>query len=270
MPYVNTPKGIQLYYESYGKGKPIIFIHPPLMGHVVFRYQKVLSEHAQVILYDQRGHGKSGYQPSLSLDQVIPDHVDDLRALIQGLHLNQPILVGYSSAGLIALAYALSFTDETGGLILSGGFPCVASQILFMEFQVGIFMMKTNGQNILSNLLAKSHKITKEDKRTLYQYGRKANAHAVLDLYKAGLKADYSKQLPQLNQLPMWILYGTRDKFISKHKKYFDPLIKTEIIYIDKAFHQIPMHQYEQFNQVIQRFLSMIDQKVEKKYPEHG
>jgi pimeloyl-ACP methyl ester carboxylesterase len=263
MPYINTKKDIYLYYEKYGKGRPIIFIHPPLMGHVVFHYQKTLSEHAQVILYDQRGHGRSGYHPSRSLEHVIPDHVADLRALVQELHLNHPILVSYSSGGLLALAYALTFPNELGGMILSGGFPCVRSAILFMEYQIGVLMMKASGgPKALSNILANAHKVTQQDKRMLNIYCQKANVHAVLDLYKAGLKADFSAQMPQLDQLPMWIVYGTRDKFISKHKKYFDLLAKTEIIFIDKAFHQIPTHQHEQFNHVIRRFLSDMNQRV--------
>ncbi|MCQ2011108.1 alpha/beta hydrolase [Sporolactobacillus sp. STSJ-5] len=263
MPYINTTKDICLYYEKSGKGRPIIFIHPPLMGHVVFHYQKILSEHAQIILYDQRGHGRSSYQPSRSLERVIPDHVADLRTLIQELQLKQPILSSYSSGGLIALSYALTFPNEVGGMILSGGFPCVGSAMLFMEYQLGVLIMKASGgQKALSNLLANAHKMTQEDKKMFYTYCKKANVHAVLDLYKAGLKTDFSAQLKQLDLLPMWIVYGTRDKFISKHKKYFDFLTKTEIIFIDKAFHQIPTHQHEQFNQVIQRFLLDMNQKA--------
>ncbi|MFC6386337.1 alpha/beta fold hydrolase [Sporolactobacillus kofuensis] len=265
MPYVNTPKGIQLYYESYGTGRPVIFIHPPLMGHVVFRYQEALSDHVQVILYDQRGHGRSGYQPSHSLEHVIPDHVDDLRALIQELDLKRPVLVGYSSGGLIALAYALAFTNELGGVVLSGGFPRVDSSILFMEFQVGILIMKAQGINLLSRLLAKAHKVTSEDEIVLRMYGKKANMHAVSDLYKAGFRADYSSKLPQLDQLPMRIIYGTRDKFINKHKKYFDTLTHTKIIFIEKAFHQLPTHQHEAFNRIIKQFLPEIDQYTMKR-----
>jgi pimeloyl-ACP methyl ester carboxylesterase len=263
MPYINTTKDICLYYEKYGKGRPIIFIHPPLMGHAVFRYQKILSEHAQVILYDQRGHGRSSYHPSGSLEQVISDHVADLRVLIQELHLNQPILVSYSSGGFLAISYALKFPNEIGGMILSGGYPCVRSAILFVEYQLGILMMKTSGgQKTLSNILANAHKLTEEDKRMLSIYCQKANGHAVLDLYKAGLETDLSAQMPQLDQLPIWGVYGTRDKFIAKHKKYFDFLDKTEIIFIDKAFHQLPTHQHEQFNYVIRRFLSDMNQRA--------
>ena len=48
-----------MFYEEYGEGIPIIFIHPPGMGRKVFVYQQHLANHMRVILPDLSGHGES-------------------------------------------------------------------------------------------------------------------------------------------------------------------------------------------------------------------
>ncbi|GGL48671.1 alpha/beta fold hydrolase [Sporolactobacillus putidus] len=258
MPYIDTPKGVRLYYETYGQGRPIVFIHPPLTGHVIFKYQKKLDKNFQIILYDLRGHGKSGYLPSQSEDRVFPDHLDDLKALIEGLKLENPVVAGYSAGGQLALSYALAYTERVSALVLSGGYPAIDSQLLAWEYQIGIILIRTKKKNVLSNILAKSHKVTEADIKMLYTYAMKANDDAVLDLYVTGKRYNAVEQLPRLNRLPTLILYGTRDKFISKHKKYFEILTKTKIIFIDRAFHQLPTHQHEEFNQALTQFLKEI------------
>ena len=59
MPFVEIDTNQYLYYEEYGQGIPIIFIHPPGMGNKVFHYQYDLSKHMRVIFPDLSGHGRS-------------------------------------------------------------------------------------------------------------------------------------------------------------------------------------------------------------------
>lgn len=270
MAYIVTPQGIKLYFEKCGVGRPIIFIHPPLMGHVVFHYQKELSQKFQVILYDLRGHGRSGYRSSGSLHTVIEDHVSDLRALIEELRLDHPVIVGYSNGGLLALSYVLKYSEEISGLILSGGYPLIDSWLLAGEYQIGIWMMRMKQKKALSTLLAKSHKVLKEDHEYLFMYAMKANADAVLDLYLSGLRFNVVDCLSKLNQTALLVMYGTRDKFVSKHKKYFETLPGAEIVFIDKAFHQLPTHHYKVFNQVIEQFLMRTFKKNSAELPDGG
>ncbi|WP_449619877.1 alpha/beta fold hydrolase [Robertmurraya sp. Marseille-Q9965] len=58
MPVFNFEE-TQLYFEDYGTGIPIVFIHPPAMGRRVFHFQFQLSDRYQVIFPDLTGHGDS-------------------------------------------------------------------------------------------------------------------------------------------------------------------------------------------------------------------
>ncbi|RYM06315.1 alpha/beta hydrolase [Sporolactobacillus sp. THM7-7] len=258
MPYIETSSGIRLYYESYGQGRPVIFVHPPLTGLAVFKYQKALSEHYRVILYDLRGHGKSGYLPSTGADRVVADHLDDLSALMDGLQLKKPILAGYSNGGILALAYTLKHKKKVGGLILSGGYPKVDSPLLAAEYKIGVMMMYFRQKRLLSVFLSRMQKVTQADQKLLSDWAMKTNTQAALDLYRSGLRFDAVNRLHELNDMPILILYGTWDKFINKHRKYFEKLQNAEIVYINKAFHQLPTHHHDIFNQVIIKFLTAL------------
>lgn len=76
-----------------------------------------LAEERRVILYDQRGCGRS--EP---LDEnascTLSDNVADLEALRRGLSLESMDLMGHSWGGLLALAYAVELEEAVRKLVL--------------------------------------------------------------------------------------------------------------------------------------------------------
>lgn len=256
MPHFELPDKVKIYYERHGKGMPIVFIHPPLMGHVVFTYQKELIEKYEVIFYDCRGHGKSTNSEQNNTIGIIQTHIDDLNMLINYLNIKAPIIVGYSNGGVLALSYALKYRDNIAALILSGGYPKVESWLLARIYNLGILLMQLKKKNLLSRFLAKSHKVTDEDQENLYTYGMRADTETVKDLYISGRHFDVVNKLHALNDLPILVIYGTKEFYTSKHKKYFAPLQKTEIVFIDGGKHQLPMRWHNEFNSIILQFLS--------------
>ncbi|TCP23017.1 pimeloyl-ACP methyl ester carboxylesterase [Scopulibacillus darangshiensis] len=248
-----TNSGVKLFYEKSGEGRPIIFVHPPLMGHVVFRYQQELSRGHQVIFYDCRGHGQSTYNKP---EDVIETHVADLRELILHLKLEKPIVAGYSNGGEIALSYALAYPNDIGALILSGGYPKVSTWVLQQEYNAGIWLMKRDMKGFLSGVLAKTHKVTESDERLLYDYMLKARTEAVLELYEAGKAFDVLADLAKIKELPTLVLYGTKSNYINKYCKIFEAhLPKAQIAFIDGGTHQLPTRYHKPFNSVITEFL---------------
>jgi non-heme chloroperoxidase len=103
MPYFKTnsttkTNAINIYYQEYGAGKPVIFIHGWPLNHEMWEYQfNDLPNHKiRCIAYDRRGFGKSdrpfeGYNYNT--------FADDLNELIIQLNLTQIVLVGFSMGG---------------------------------------------------------------------------------------------------------------------------------------------------------------------------
>jgi proline iminopeptidase len=75
-----------------------------------------LAAHAQVILFDQRGGGRSdpGERDGWTVDQW----ADDVAAFCHALGVEHPIVFGFSGGTLIALRYAARHPDRPAALIL--------------------------------------------------------------------------------------------------------------------------------------------------------
>lgn len=76
-----------------------------------------LGEHAQLIYYDQRGHGRSDHADESTWN--LTRWATDLRDLCDALGITKPVVLGSSFGGFVVAAYAALFPDHPGGVILS-------------------------------------------------------------------------------------------------------------------------------------------------------
>ena len=89
---------VNIFYQEYGKGKPVVFIHGWPLNHEMWEYQlaELPKHNLRCITYDRRGFGKSdrtwgGYD----YDTLAAD----LNDLITQLNLSSVTLVGFSMGG---------------------------------------------------------------------------------------------------------------------------------------------------------------------------
>ena len=76
-----------------------------------------LGDHAQLIYYDQRGHGRSDMADESTWN--LTTWATDLRDLCDALGVDRPVVLGSSFGGFVAAAYAGLFPDHPGGVILA-------------------------------------------------------------------------------------------------------------------------------------------------------
>lgn len=97
---------------------PLVFIHGAGDSARAWREQAAhFGARAHAI--DLPGHGER--PDSLPELVSVADYAQVVRAIIRDeLHLEQPIIVGHSLGGLIALQMGLDFSPELGGLVLIG------------------------------------------------------------------------------------------------------------------------------------------------------
>ena len=111
----------KIHYQILGKGNPrkIVFLHGLAMDNLsswFFTFANPVAQHAEVLLYDMRGHGKSGRPKS---GYTINDLVNELDALLTHVGYDEPVyLAGNSFGGLVALNFAQQMPQRTAGLLL--------------------------------------------------------------------------------------------------------------------------------------------------------
>ena len=108
---------INLNYEVYGYGKPIILLHGNGETHNIFdKLIYKLEKEYTVYAVDSRCHGKSEYTKLISYDLMAEDVIE----FIKKLNIKTPILYGFSDGGIIGLLIAIKEPQLLSNLIISG------------------------------------------------------------------------------------------------------------------------------------------------------
>lgn len=261
MPYAAIGDNLSLYYHVKGEGLPIVFIHPFVMGHNVFKHQESLAENYKTIFFDLTGHGQSskGTTP-LSIEIL----AEDLMKLLDQIGIKKAVLCGYSYGGLVAQEFALTYPERTVALILSGGFSEVSSLTPKIFIKSVMALAKIRQIGLAAKLQAKLNKCFPEDEKEIYEYARKSDATRSYEFCKAGLHYKSTNALHRLN-MPILLVYGSLEKPMHRYRIPFQQSApQTEVVYIQHGTHQLPPRSFSAFNAVVDRFLQPINERYKQ------
>lgn len=117
MPNVKLPTGVDLYYESHGRGEPLILVPSTAYSGEVWKpSQMPLASSLNLVLHDPRGCGRSvAVQVVYTIEQMALDIV----ALMDHLEIPAAHLLGHSMGGRIALSLAQNFPGRVKSLIMA-------------------------------------------------------------------------------------------------------------------------------------------------------
>lgn len=111
-------RGINIYTEQYGNGKPLLLIHGNA-GSIksMAKIIPFFSKKYKVIAIDSRAHGKSiDLADSLSFEMM----ADDNAALLEKMHLDSAYVIGWSDGGIVALVLAMRHPNKVIKLASTG------------------------------------------------------------------------------------------------------------------------------------------------------
>jgi pimeloyl-ACP methyl ester carboxylesterase len=109
---------IKMYYETYGKGEPLLFLHGGTAFIESYMFQiPFFSKNYFVIAVDSRAHSRTtdSEQP-LSYSLM----ASDMLGLLDCLNIKKTNLVGWSDGGIIGLELAIKHPDFINKLVLIG------------------------------------------------------------------------------------------------------------------------------------------------------
>ena len=112
--------GLKLYYEVYGKGKPILLLHGSFMNipmnwaHAI----PLLARSRQVIVAEMQGHGRTRDVPREFSYEAM---ADDVSGLLGHLKIESADVLGYSMGGGIAFQVAIRHPEQVRRLVILSG-----------------------------------------------------------------------------------------------------------------------------------------------------
>lgn len=114
--------GVDIYYEYHSSSRDgvptILFSHGYSATSQMWRGQvKALSDHANVIVWDMRGHGESDSPEDQSLYSEAHT-VQDMAAILDACESDRAIIAGLSLGGYMSLAFNLEFPARVESLML--------------------------------------------------------------------------------------------------------------------------------------------------------
>jgi 3-oxoadipate enol-lactonase len=145
MPYVER-NGVKVYYESFGQGAPLVFLHPITTNRYIWANQLfAFGIDHRVILIDHRGHGISD-KPAHGY--AISEMAADVVAILDDAGVDKAVLVGNSLGGMIAIQTNLDAPDRiianlilSSGTNLAAGVPPGAGQAFVDNFEATLDAM---------------------------------------------------------------------------------------------------------------------------------
>lgn len=112
--------GLKMYYEVYGKGKPIVLLHGSYMNiplnwsHII----PLLAKDRKVIVAEMQGHGRTrDISRKLSYEAM----ADDVSGLLRHLKTDSADILGYSMGGGIAFQLAVRHPGQVRRLVVLSG-----------------------------------------------------------------------------------------------------------------------------------------------------
>ena len=109
--------GVRLWYETSGKGRPLVQIHGSGLGHTNFAaFTPEISKRYKVIDYDMRGFGSSDKPAGPSSIEV---WADDLKGLLEVLGVRRAHVHATSLGAFVGVVFVTKYPEMADSLVLS-------------------------------------------------------------------------------------------------------------------------------------------------------
>jgi len=257
MPEITLPD-INLHYESYGEGEPVLFIHG--LGSSVRDWEYQVNEFSkdwQVVVFDVRGHGQSEKPPG---PYTIPLFARDTAELVRSLGLAPVHVVGISMGGMIGLQLVIDRPDLIKSLVVINSGSELVIKSVKDQLQVWqrlliprVFGMRKMGVILGERLFPKPEHA--EIKQIFIDRWAENDVRSYMESFKALVGWSVTDRLKEIES-PVLVVAADEDYTPVASKEAYVRLIKLgELVVIKDSRHPTPVDQPEAFNQVLREFL---------------
>jgi pimeloyl-ACP methyl ester carboxylesterase len=271
MSYFTVTDGCKLYYEEYGTGENLIFIHGWSCNSKFFKKQvEHFSKKYHVIVYDLRGHGLSDGEGDVTERNMTLTHfAEDLHELIEGLRLDKVNLVGWSMGTSILLAYVRKFGCQYVNKLCM--IDMTPKFFIDEEWRIGSYTHENN-LSFLALIAADWDTATRFFVPSIFAEGFPADSelfkwtigevkknipHVMAYMWIAMASEDFRPVLKEITA-PTLLTYGGNGLlFCKEHGEYMAENIKNnKLVFFPGCGHALFMEDVDRFNAELEVFLA--------------
>lgn len=118
MPYITSQDEKKIWYDVTGEGDPLVLIGGSSLVHRQWDFMvPILRDHFKIILYDQRGAGRSDRSPE---GITVQQWADDLKMILDHLGIPKTHILGTSNGSFIVVRFAAAYPSRTGAIVHYG------------------------------------------------------------------------------------------------------------------------------------------------------
>lgn len=274
MPFItneNTEEIVDIFYEDYGEGQPVILIHGWPLSRKSWEHQvwKIVEAGYRCISYDRRGFGISSF-PWNGYDYS--SLASDLNEIITQLELEDAIIVGFSMGGGEVVRYCTDYGTEkiAKAALISSIIPLVKQKddnptgvpekdllgikdalendrVGFLkEFSKGFYNYEENKDKISQAQLDYDFIVASH-----------ASPRGTIEAAKAWMHTDFRDELKNV-EVPTLIIHGDADNTVpieTSAKQAAKGIVNNTFHIIKDAPHGLNITHKEELNNLLIKFL---------------
>jgi pimeloyl-ACP methyl ester carboxylesterase len=251
MPFISI-NGLKTFYESKGKGKPLILIHGAGGSSGYWDIQlSELSKKLRVIAIDLPGHGKS---ECLKEKVTIERYSEHVAGMLKQGQLDEATVVGHSMGGLVVQQLVLKHPELVKKIVIvdsaakfpgQSGLPDLIRshpEVLGTQFLSYFFSPETISKGKLASMIP-----------LLKSSG--FNINVMADDFEAVAAVDLRERLREI-AVPTLIIVGSDDfGLLSASRLLHEKIRSSKLEIIPRAGHMVMIEQPDEFNKALLMFV---------------
>jgi pimeloyl-ACP methyl ester carboxylesterase len=201
---------MKLFFRKYGEGRPVIILHGIFgISDNWVTIGRRLAEKFEVYIPDQRNHGQSPHSSTFNYFAL----VDDLFELINDHQLINPVLIGHSMGGKVAMKFSLENPAKVDKLIVVDisprSYPARQEHMTILDAMRSVDFDQVETREEVEEIIAekvKSERIRMFIMKNLYRIGKnrmawRLNVEAIyenIEYVFEGIDSPYTYDKPVL------------------------------------------------------------------------
>jgi 3-oxoadipate enol-lactonase len=252
--YHAAVNGVNLCYERFGSGAPLVLIHGLGERKEGWKFQHTFAEHFDLIIPDLRGFGETKCLEGQEI--TINTFAKDIVALLEHLEIKEAHICGFSMGGIISQEIYKIHPEKVKSIILANTIFYVPKWLekllLFWKKKYENMTVEQYKSDATLGCLHVKSDIMIQNVMPIWS----KHLNGFLEAWKACLQIDYRKTLKQIN-VPTLVIACQKDKVCRTYnQKIMNKLIPNSKIYMIKdAGHVGKIEKAEEFNRAILNFL---------------